>query len=66
MPPLLPQILQIQIIYSNKNPFVVGGLFVILDSDVASSSFGPFASSLPLFFSCIINPSNDQNHTNLM
>jgi hypothetical protein len=30
----IPTILQIQIICSNKNPFVVGGLFVILDSNV--------------------------------
>jgi hypothetical protein len=48
------------------NLFIMCGPLVIYDSNVASSSHGPFASSLSLFSPCNIDLSNDLNHEDLM
>jgi hypothetical protein len=62
MAPLFPQSSKFKYFYSNKNPFIVGEPLLIHDSNVASSSCGPFACFPPLFSPCNIDISNDLNH----
>jgi hypothetical protein len=49
MPLLLPQAYKFKYIFSNMNPFAMGGPFVAPNSNLVSSFHGPFSFSLPLF-----------------